>query len=240
MKKRQGGGPGEFPTPPLWALGDSSLLFEPELDNLSWSSLCLCRCPHSGFVLLPVEPGIWKEKDHKCTISLMVLQILVLSPNRQLLFNFQSPWKAAICLLSRFLLTSSVEYVYYHCTQNVKILSCLNHWIIVGFLITALKYTLTYQIISAIPLFCTYTYSGIFQSWINLKTHLSNPSSQNDELRWRNSFNCVGWWSFTCQISLYCSLLFFTEFTIKIFLVLKTFTLTFSADVFTCYFSEKM
>lgn len=98
--------------PPLWGLGDSFLLFEPELDNFSWSSLCLCRCPHSGFVLLTVEPGVLEEKDNKLTTSLMVLQILVLPPSHQLLFNFQSPWKAAVYLLPRFLPASSVEYVY--------------------------------------------------------------------------------------------------------------------------------
>ena len=78
-----------------WALGDPSLLFEPELEGFSWSSLC-------ADAHIQVLCCLLEEKDDKLSTNSMVLQILVLFPNYQLQFNFQSPQKSALYIMFKF------------------------------------------------------------------------------------------------------------------------------------------
>lgn len=153
MERRKKAG---FPHP-LRAWGDSSLFFEPELEGFSWSSLC-------ADAHIQVLCCLLEQKDDKLTTILMVLQILVLFPNHQLLFNFQSPQKSALYIMSRFLfcfIFSCIHCGILHCTWNWKILSCLNHWITVGSLVTAARPILTYWANSTIPLFLQCIYSAI-------------------------------------------------------------------------------
>lgn len=124
------------------ALRDPSLLFEPELEGFSWSSLC-------ADAHIQVLCWLLEENDDKLSTNLMVLQILVLFPNYQLQFNFQSPQKSALYIMFKFLFVCfscihcGICRILY-CTWNWKILSCLSHWITIGALVSAGRPILNY------------------------------------------------------------------------------------------------
>ena len=101
-----------------WALGDPSLLFEPELEGFSWRSLC-------ADAHIQVLCCLLEEKDDKLSTNLMVLQILVLFPNYQLQFNFQSPQKSALYIMFKFfffnfLAASIVAYAEYSIVPGIE------------------------------------------------------------------------------------------------------------------------